>query len=149
MPQALDACLESGSPLLTMPSTWFVFACQGVTFFISNSTETKHGFFGTPDTQSCPTSSQINVFLFLWPREIRHLGLTFRKIFTNKYRNNLRPLWKSAHSKEIGSKPFAMGFHASQHRHVMQWKRLVALLPCYQVYSLTAHEQCASWPFQE
>ena len=57
------------------------------------------------------------VYLCLCPREIRYLGFTFRKIFTGKVRNNLaEPPEINTFSREVGSKQFPTGFHASQHR---------------------------------
>ena len=48
---ALNAGLNNGPPTLTMSSSWFIFVFQGMTVFISDSIETKHGFFGTPGTR--------------------------------------------------------------------------------------------------
>ena len=58
-------------------------------FFISDSTERKHGFLVTPCALSTSASGWSSVFFSLCPREIRDLSLAFRKSFTSKVRNNL------------------------------------------------------------
>ena len=89
MLRAFLACLETGSPALTHSSSRVILFLQGVAFFICNSTEGQHRFLVAPSTLPIPGFGQSNVSFCLRPKEIRELGLTFRKSFTSKICNDL------------------------------------------------------------
>ena len=89
-----------------------IFVFQGVTIFISDGIETKHGFLGTPGTLSNSALSFSDCvqgkFLISACRSARLSRVRSAIIWLNP--------WKSMHSKEIGSKHFPTDSHPSQHR---------------------------------
>ena len=95
--------------LNTQSSTRFIFILQGVTLFISDSTECQHGILIA--SCSCTEPKQC-LSLFAC-----NLSFTCCEVFTSKTGKNVaQSLEKSMHSKESVSKHSSTGFQASQQR---------------------------------
>ena len=86
----------------------------GMAVFIGNGVEAEHWFLGTPSAKS---KSALRQGMFrLCPGKVSYFRFSFCEILTQEARNDLAKPWKSMLSKEIGSKHFPTGSHASQHR---------------------------------